>query len=129
MDSAVLFISPYLQDAQALGSMLAEASVVLTHATCLKDAVARLDSAPFPVVLTEANLEDGTWRDVLSLTRSRDAELIVTDAWADARFWAEAINLGAYDLLAQPFQAAEVRRVLSSATSRRKGAMTGRATP
>jgi len=129
MDSAVLFISPYLQDAQALGSMLAEASVVLTHATCLKDAVARLDSAPFPVVLTEANLEDGTWRDVLSLTRSRGAELIVTDAWADARFWAEAINLGAYDLLAQPFHAAEVRRVLSSATSRRKGAMTGRATP
>ena len=42
----------------------------------------------------------------------------VTDAWADARFWAEAINMGAYDLLAQPFHKTEVRRVLSGAGSR-----------
>jgi DNA-binding NtrC family response regulator len=122
MDAAVLFISPYLQDAQVLGLMLAEASLVLIHATCLREAVTRLESDRFPAVLTEAKLDDGTWQDVLPLARSQGAELIVTDASADARFWAEAINLGAYDLLVQPFQETEVRRVLSSASSQRRGA-------
>jgi DNA-binding NtrC family response regulator len=122
MDAPVLFISPYLQDAQVLGLMLAEASLVLIHATCVKDAVSRLEADHFPAVLTEASLEDGTWRDVLPLARSQGAELVVTDASADARFWAEAINLGAFDLLVQPFQETEVRRVLSSASSRRIGA-------
>ena len=37
---------------------------------------------------------------------------------AAARFWAEALNLGAYDLLAQPFYEPEVRRILSNACSR-----------
>jgi len=127
MDAAVLFISPYLQDARVIGLMLAEASLVLIHATCLKDAINRLEVDRFPAVLTEARLEDGTWRDLLPLIRSQGAELVVTDASADARFWAEAINLGAYDLLVQPFQENEVRRVLSSALARCKGVKKGTA--
>ena len=45
-------------------------------------------------------------------------EVIVTDPVADAQFWAEALNLGAYDLLAQPFYEPEVRRILSNACTR-----------
>jgi 5,10-methylenetetrahydrofolate reductase len=45
-------------------------------------------------------------------------EVIVTDPQADARFWAEALNLGAYDLLTQPFYEPEVRRILYNACSR-----------
>ena len=44
--------------------------------------------------------------------------MIVTDPQADACFWAEALNLGAYDLLAQPFYEPEVRRILYNACSR-----------
>ena len=44
--------------------------------------------------------------------------MIVTDPQADARFWAEALNLGAYDLLAQPFYEPEVRRILYNACTR-----------
>ena len=47
-----------------------------------------------------------------------ESQVIVTDPHADARFWSEALNLGAYDLLAQPFCEAEVRRILSNACSR-----------
>ena len=54
--------------------------------------------------------------DVLKIVRSSNAKLVVTHPWADARFWAEAINMGAYDLLVQPFLATEVRRVLASAS-------------
>ena len=117
MDSSVLFVSPYVQDANSLAEMLDEISISVVHADSLKDAVSKLKSADFGVILTEARLNDGNWLDVLELTRRLGRGLVVTDAWADARFWATAINLGAYDLLAQPFRGAEVRRVLASASS------------
>ena len=72
------------------------------------------------MILTEAALPDGNWLDVLHLTREtpHEIQVIVTDPHADARFWAEALNLGAYDLLAQPFYEPEVRRILYNACSR-----------
>ena len=119
MNSGVLFVSPYPQDARSLAQMLGDVSLPLIHALSLKEAASKLETDNFQVVLTEATLEDGTWLDVLQLALSLDTELVVTHPWADARFWAEAINLGAYDLLAQPFSGTEVQRVLSSASSRK----------
>jgi len=121
MDSNVLFVSPYVQDANSLAEMLDEGSIVV-HASSLKDAVSRLRTTHFGVVLTEAKLDDGNWLDILELTRRLGTELVVTDAWADAQFWALAINMGAYDMLAQPFHGAEVRRVLASASSHQTSA-------
>ena len=120
MDSSVLFVSPYEQDASSLAEMLDEVSILVVHASSLKDAASKLRAANFGVVLAEAKLDDGDWLDLLELTRRSGTELIVTDAWADAQFWAMAINLGAYDVLAQPFSGTEVRRVLASASSHPK---------
>ncbi len=111
MGSGLLFVSPYPQDAVSLAQMLDDASLDVIHVQGLKDAASKLETGNFQVVVTEANLEDGTWLDLLELTRSLGTELVVTNPWADDRFWAEAINLGAYDLLAQPFQRGEVRRL------------------
>jgi len=119
MGSGLLFVSPYPQDAVSLAQMLEAASVDVVHVRGLKDAASKLETGNFQVVVTEANLEDGTWLDLLELTRSLGTELVVTNPWADDRFWAEAINLGAYDLLAQPFQRGEVRRLTARASSRR----------
>jgi DNA-binding NtrC family response regulator len=121
MDSSVLFVTPYLQDGRSVAKMLEDISIPMVHAANLTEAAARLETGRFKVVLTEANLEDGTWLNVLELTRAAGIELVVTSAWADARFWATAINLGAYDMLAQPFSRMEVRRVLAGASSRRFG--------
>jgi len=41
--------------------------------------------------------------------------VIVTSHLADERLWAEALNLGAYDVLAKPFDAIEVGRILGLA--------------
>ena len=119
MQSGVLFVSPYSQDARSLAQMLDDVSLPLVHANSLNDAANKLENGNFQVVLTEANLEDGTWLDLLRLVRPTDTRLVVTDPWADARFWAEAISMGAYDLLAQPFFGMEVRRVLTSASGRK----------
>jgi hypothetical protein len=48
----------------------------------------------------------------------RELEVIVTDPLGDARLWAEALNLGAYDLVAQPYYPPEVRRILYHACCR-----------
>jgi DNA-binding NtrC family response regulator len=39
----------------------------------------------------------------------------VTSRAADERLWAEALNLGAYDVLAKPFDPTEVCRIVSLA--------------
>ncbi|MDE3168319.1 MAG: response regulator [Acidobacteriota bacterium] len=92
----------------------------LVYVETLQQARAKLRQEGYDVILTEAALPDGRWLDVLHLARENphEVEVIVTDPQADARFWAEALNLGAYDLLAQPFYEPEVRRILYNACSR-----------
>jgi DNA-binding NtrC family response regulator len=100
--------------------MLGSLPVALEHVETYQQARTLLHQCDYDVLLTEANLSDANWLDVLHLARERPGELevIVTDPHADARFWSEALNLGAYDLLSQPFYAPEVRRILSNACSR-----------
>lgn len=121
MRPAVLFVSPHSDDANRLSRMLRLLPLTFDHVADLQQARAKLGQRRYPVILTEAGLPDGSWLDVLSLARevTPGAEVIVTDRHADNRFWAEALNLGAYDLLAQPFHELEVRRILSNACSRR----------
>ena len=117
MRSGILFISGNPEDARHLTQMLRSLPLALDHAGTLHHARAKLQQEDYAVVLTEAALPDGNWVDVLHLVREcpRELEVIVTDRHADARFWAEALNLGAYDVLAQPLYEPEVRRILSYA--------------
>ena len=120
MRTGVLFVSPHCQDATALSRMVGSLSLPFEHVANLAYARTEIENGLYAVILTEANLPDGTWLDVLDLVRqvSPGAEVIVTDAGADARFWAEVLNLGAYDVIAQPFAAGEVQRILCNACSR-----------
>lgn len=120
MRSRILFISGCHDDARRLSQMLQALPVLLDHVETLQHARAKLQQEDYDVILTEAALPDGKWLDALHLAREspRELEVIVTDPQADARFWAEALNLGAYDLLTQPFYEPEVRRILYNACSR-----------
>ena len=122
MSSRILFLSGHLDDAHRLSRMLQSLPLVLDHAENLRQARTQLQRQEYHVILTEAALPDGSWLDALHLAREcpRALALIVTDPQADARFWAKALNLGAYDLLAQPFYEPEVRRILGYACSRRQ---------
>jgi two-component system, NtrC family, response regulator PilR len=120
MRSRILFISGHPSDARELSRMLRGLPILLDHAANLQHARRELRQNEYEVVLTEAALPDGDWMDVLRIAREcpRELEVIVTDPHADARFWAEALNLGAYDLLARPFYQPEVCRILSNACTR-----------
>ena len=68
-------------------------------------------------MVTERDLAPGSWRDLLNnfLLLPDPPVLVVASRLADEYLWAEALNLGAYDVLAKPFDAFEVMRVLGSA--------------
>ena len=70
-----------------------------------------------PVVLCSSEF---AWRELLAHfhTMSQPPFLIVTSRLADDRLWSEALNLGAYDVLAKPFDATEVTRVVAMAWNR-----------
>jgi len=72
---------------------------------------------PVQVVITEKDLPDWNWKKVLGdISRlASPPQLIVTSRDADDYLWAEALNVGAYDVLAQPFDRDEVERVVASA--------------
>ena len=130
MRSGVLFVSPRREDATTLSRMLDSLFMPLAHVADCKHARTAIENSAYQVILTEASLPDGTWLDVLGLARllTPGTEVIVTDRFADARFWAEALNLGAYDLIAQPFATTEVQRILANACSRFTAPKIARAT-
>jgi DNA-binding NtrC family response regulator len=100
--------------------MLKALPLVVEQVETLEQARNQLRQGDYEIILTEAVLPDGDWLDALHLARQHpgDINVIVTDPHADARFWAEALNLGAYDLLTQPFYEPEVRRILYNACAR-----------
>ena len=120
MRSRILFVSGHPDDARRLSRMLHSLPLTVEHVENLQQAHAKLQQDDYGVILTEAALPDGTWLDAIHLARQcpQELEVIVTDPQADARFWAEVLNLGAFDLLAQPFYEPEVRRILHNACSR-----------
>ncbi len=75
---------------------------------------------PIQVVLTADTLADGNWSQVLDCVRhtGTGAEVVVCARLGDPRLWCEVIQRGAYDLLAEPYLAAEVQRIVQSAARR-----------
>jgi len=122
MRSRILFISGHDDDFRHVAEMLHELPMAIDHAGSLGQARTKLRQKRFSAVVTEASLPDGNWLDVLNLTRdiATGPQVIVTDKQADARFWAEVLNLGAYDLLPQPFYEPEVRRILHNVCTRQE---------
>jgi len=74
---------------------------------------------PVRVVVTDAELPDGDWRTVLEVVeRARpEAPVIVCASTADANFWCDALDRGAYDLLVEPYEQEEVRRIVQGAAT------------
>jgi DNA-binding response OmpR family regulator len=69
------------------------------------------------VVIAESDLADWSWKQVLrDLNRlSKPPQLVVTSRTADELLWAEVLSSGGYDVLARPFAAEELERVVASA--------------
>ena len=109
----VLFVGPLIEDYLSVRSILSRSNWSLHHAAGCKDAIGVLERHPVPVVICASDLPDGDWKMFLdeSGRLPYPPRLIVASRMADARLWGEVLNLGAYDLLATPFDPREVIRV------------------
>lgn len=99
-----------------------EGTLHTTHRAlnCLQ-AMLCLQDRNVAVVVAEADLPDGNWKDLLDIAANLPDPplLIVFSRRADDMLWAEVLNLGGYDVLPVPFAAEEVLRTISLACEAR----------
>ncbi|MBZ5624123.1 MAG: response regulator [Acidobacteriia bacterium] len=114
--NVVLSVSPNDEDCASLGRIFPSGWAVIASAT-VASALSVLREIPIPVAICDCDLAPGTWREILDhIAHLPDPPLlIVTSRLADERLWAEALNLGAWDVLAKPFDTNEVIRIVSVA--------------
>jgi DNA-binding NtrC family response regulator len=114
---SVLSVSGDRADHNAIRQLLRPWNGTIYEAGSPSSAHDRLSKEEIGVVLCERDLGTENWLDLLeSLFRLRNAPpLIVTSRLADDWLWAEALNRGAYDVLAKPFDGQELLRTVNLA--------------
>ena len=72
---------------------------------------------PFPVVVTDLSMPDGSGLDVLAAAKSRSAstQVILVTAHSTIENALSAMRSGAYDFVAKPFEAAELAALVGKA--------------
>jgi DNA-binding NtrC family response regulator len=115
--ATVLSVSPAEEVHFSLQEIFNHSRWKLHKTHSLPAALAIIRAQTIPVVLCETDLVPGTWRDLLDqIARALNPPaVIVSSRLADDRLWAEALNLGAWDVLARPFVKSEVFQSVSSA--------------
>ena len=117
IDPRILLVTPGVRRPKLL-SILSSQGIEVQTAEGVADAEEKL-SGPrrYDVVMVDAELSDGTWRDVLQFVAASHAarEVVVCSRCGDEQLWAEVIQCGAFDLVPEPFERQEVLRIVRSA--------------
>jgi DNA-binding response OmpR family regulator len=123
-DGAILSISSNPDVHASLERILQGSGWDLLKNDTLADSFASLQQPNIAIVICDDDLSPGTWREMVRhISRMDDPPLlIVTARLADERLWAEALNLGAHDVLARPFDPTEVIRIVGIAHQRWRNA-------
>ena len=116
---------PFNEMMAALGKIAIPARRVQNLAEA-KSALSKVN--PPLLAITESHLPDGDWSDVVSIseTASSRVNVIVVGPKIDTKLYASAIEVGAFDYIAPPFEASDlahvVRCAVDNALSKRKTA-------
>jgi len=124
-------MKPFDEIKAALGKM----AVPTEQAKTLAEAKSALsDINPPLLAVTESELPDGKWSDIVSCSEkaSSRVNVIVVGQTIDAKLYAAAIEVGAFDYIAPPFEGVDlahvVRCALDNALARRETAKKSRPT-
>jgi DNA-binding response OmpR family regulator len=117
---STLIVAPPGSTGARVGALLPASMTSICKAVDCRDALAQIRRGGIAVVVCERDLPDGTWEEVLEGIAAQPTPplLIVTSRLADKRLWAEVLNRGGHDVLAQPFDIMEVQRVATLARDR-----------
>jgi len=114
---SALMMGEFKNDRVLLHEIFGEAGWRLLEAHDRRHALDFLEKNRLQVVIAETQGRGWTWKSLLSDLRrfAEPPQLVVTSPLADEGLWSEVLNLGAYDLLAQPLVRDEVERVIGAA--------------
>jgi DNA-binding NtrC family response regulator len=106
----VLLVSPFPSDHQALQNLFNRSNWRLFRASSAEEARRLLRQHRIPVVISEARFPSGSWADIVRDQTGYAASLkmIVMYRFSDPHSHVETLRLGAFDVLAKPFDESEV---------------------
>lgn len=127
----VLAVTSRIQAHRTLFNIFAHSDWMLYGTSSLGEARSLLEDQRISVIICDRELPDGNWKDLLEdlSVRPHPPHLVVTCPNANDQLWAEVLNRGGYDVLAQPFDAIEVFRVVSLAWRHWRDALRKEPTP
>src|SRR4051794_39016411 len=105
VDIAILSISANEDDHSALQRLIGHSRWMMDKARNLSEARASLlQKSEISVIVCDCDALPGAWIAILDdlLDMPNPPSLILTSRLADDRLWAQALNLGAWDVLAKP---------------------------
>lgn len=110
--STILSISRDEQDHSSLQTIFSQWEVLRATDLSAARGVLRHKNISVVVCDCDSTLED--WTEILDHVREMSVppSVVITSRLADDRLWSQALHLGAWDVLAKPFNTAEVVRTL-----------------
>ena len=104
------------EDRHSLDCILDHDRWTIQGARSVREVTTALKRHPH-LILCEKDLPDGNWKDVFRAAGGLDEPppLVVASRHADEQLWAEVLNVGGYDVILEPFERTEVRRVMGMA--------------
>src|SRR5215469_15652793 len=114
---SALLVGDYQGDRLLVQDVFRRLGWKLFEASDRRRAMECLDKNPVQVVIAESDLPHWNWKRVLKDLRNlaKPPQLVVTSRQADENLWSEVLNIGGYDVMAQPLDSHEVERVIASA--------------
>lgn len=110
----VLVVSPFAENRSVPCGVLGTAKWTVFAVENRQEALSLVQRTEIAIVICERDLPDGDWVALFEklVEMPRPPAFIVCSHLADEQLWAEALNRGAYDVLAVPFEANELQRVV-----------------
>lgn len=116
-EGEVLIVSSDPLQRQAIERLLSLRQMRAVCASCVREARARMARRPVEIVFCDAQLADGSFRDLLAAGPAGQSRppVVVVSRTADTQEYLEAMRLGAFDFLGAPLRPREVEWVLANA--------------
>jgi DNA-binding response OmpR family regulator len=115
-----LLASADTADRTLLAALFRQQNWAFSSVETLQEARAFLHHTTVPLVISERDLPQGCWKDLLLESQGLPGAplLVVVSRLADDCLWSEVLHFGGYDVLVKPFYPVEALRVFRHAFAR-----------
>lgn len=109
----ILLVSPSEACHRLTGAIFEHSGYLVTAVASARNAIAHLRNERADVVLSATELDDCSWKDFVHVVHAlpRHPPVVLFSPFADEALWMEVLAEGVWDLLSEPFDANELRRV------------------